>query len=63
MRVRWRTGDAKIRSDVRADLRSSAPPIWTVRSLIVGFILGLRRQDEAKAVNDVTIIAVDNVPI
>ena len=61
--IRRRTGDAKLGSDVRADLHSSAPPIWTVRSLIIGFILGLRRQDAAKAVNDVTIIAVDNVPI
>ena len=61
--IRRRTGDAKLGSDVRADLHSSAPPIWTVRSLIIGFILGLCRQDAAKAVNDVTIIAVDNVPI
>ncbi len=30
---------------------------------IVGFILGPRRQDAAKTVNDVAIIAIDDVPI
>jgi len=34
-----------------------------VKLLIVGFILGLRRQDAAKAVNDIPIIAVDDVSI
>ena len=30
---------------------------------MVGFILGLRRQDAAKAVNDVTIVAIDDIPV
>jgi hypothetical protein len=32
-------------------------------ALIVGFILRLRRQDAAKAVNDVAIIAIDHIPV
>jgi len=32
-------------------------------ALIVGFILGLRRQDAAKAVNNISIIAIDDIPV
>ena len=36
---------------------------YRVKSLIVGFVLGLCRQDAAKAVNDIAIIAIDDIPI
>ena len=34
-----------------------------VKSLIVGFVFGPRRQDAAKTVNDVAIIAIDDIPV
>src|SRR5258708_6651658 len=45
------------------DVHLSMPPIGTVELLISGFVLGLRRQDAAKAVNDVAIIAIDDIAV
>src|SRR4029077_20584702 len=45
------------------DLQLSAPRIGTVKLLTAGFVLLLRRQGAAKAVNDVPIIAIDYVSI
>ena len=45
------------------DMHLSAPAIGTVKLLIAGFVLRLRHQDTAKAVNDVAIIAIDDIPV